>query len=52
MICGASVVVEVMIILRKLRVVSNSSSNPLLFCSCSKILVSSTKGACKASGST
>jgi hypothetical protein len=47
MTCGASVVIKVVVILRKLKATSNSSTNYFIFCSCSKILV----GACKASSS-
>ncbi len=50
--CGVSVVVEVVVFLRKLKDVSKSSSNSLLFCFYSKILTSSTMNACQLSGST
>jgi hypothetical protein len=50
--CGVSVVVEVVVFLRKLKDVSKSSSNSLLFCFYSKILTSSTMNACEISGST
>jgi hypothetical protein len=39
MICGASVAIKVVVILKKLRATFNSSSNSLLFCFYSKILV-------------
>jgi hypothetical protein len=50
--CGVGADVEVVVLLRKLGVVSNSCSNSLLFYSCSKIIISSTMGAREASGST
>ncbi len=37
--CGASFVVEVVVLLKKFNVASNSSSNSLLLCSCSKTLL-------------
>jgi hypothetical protein len=49
---GTSFAIDIMVLLKKFNVVSNSSSNSLLLCSCSKILISSTIGACEASGST
>jgi hypothetical protein len=52
MTCGASVIVEVVFFLRKLRVVSNSFFNSLLFYFCSKILTSFVVGAHIASGYT
>jgi hypothetical protein len=51
--CGVGAIVEIMVLLRKLKATSNSSSNSLIFLTYSKILVSSTTmGAFKASGST
>jgi hypothetical protein len=50
--CGVGASVEVMVILRKLRVVFNSFSNSLFFCSYSKIIVFSAMGAREASGFT
>jgi hypothetical protein len=52
MTCGASVAIEVVVFLRESNFVSNSSSNSLLLCFCSKIIVSFTVGACEASSST
>jgi hypothetical protein len=52
MIYGASVVVEVMVFIRKLKATSNSSLNSLFFYSCSKVLVSFVVDACKANGFT
>jgi hypothetical protein len=52
MTCGASVAIELVVFLRKLKFVSNSSSNSLLLCFCSKNLVSFIVGACEASSST
>ncbi len=52
MSCGAGVAIEVMALLRKLRVVCNSFSNSLLLCFYSKIIVSSVISGCKAGGST
>jgi hypothetical protein len=49
---GVGFVVKVVVFLRKFNVVFNSSSNSLLICSCSKILISSIVGACEASSST
>ncbi len=49
---GTSFAIDIMVLLKKFNVVFNSSSNSLLLCSCSKILISSTIGACEASGST
>ncbi len=46
--CGVGVALEVVVILRKLRVAFNS----LFPCTCSKILISYVLGACKASGFT
>lgn len=46
---GASIVVEIIVFLRKLRATSNSSSNSLFLCYCSKILVSFAIGAHEAS---
>ncbi len=50
--CGASFVVEVVVLLKKFSVAYNSSSNSLLFCSCSKTLVSLAIGVCESNGFT
>jgi hypothetical protein len=52
MTCGVGVVVEIMVFLRKLNATSNSFSKSLLHCFSSKILVSFTIGAHKASSFT
>jgi hypothetical protein len=52
MTCGAGVAIEVVVFLRKVKFASNSSSNSLLLCFCSKILVSFVVGACETSSST
>jgi hypothetical protein len=50
--CGVGAIVKIVVLLEKLRIASNSFSNSLLFCSCSKILTSFVVGAREASGST
>jgi hypothetical protein len=52
MTCGTSFAIDVVVLLKKLIVVSNSFSNSLLFCSCSKTLVSSVVSAREANGYT
>jgi len=49
---GVGAIVEVMVLVRKLKTISNSSSNSLFFYSCSKVLVSFAMGARKVNGFT
>jgi hypothetical protein len=49
---GVGVIIEVMIIVRKLKVISNSFLNSLFFYSYSKVLISFVMDARKANGST
>jgi hypothetical protein len=52
MTCGTSFAIDVMALLKKFNVASNSFSNSLLLYFCSKTLVSYAVSACEASGST
>jgi hypothetical protein len=49
---GTSFAIDIVVLLKKFNATSYSSSTYLLICFCSQILISSTIGACEASGST